>query len=32
MRFYEREGYRRIDNFGHYAGEAHSVCYARTLA
>ncbi len=31
MRFYEREGYRRIPNFGHYAGEAQSVCYARSL-
>lgn len=32
MRFYEREGYRRIDNFGPYAGEPLSVCYARALA
>ncbi|WP_408631811.1 GNAT family N-acetyltransferase [Micromonospora palythoicola] len=31
MRFYEREGYRRIDNFGPYRGEALSVCYARDL-
>jgi GNAT superfamily N-acetyltransferase len=31
MRFYEREGYRRIDNFGPYAGEPLSVCYARDL-
>lgn len=31
MRFYEREGYRRIENFGLYAGEDHSVCYARLL-
>ncbi|MFE4545452.1 GNAT family N-acetyltransferase [Arthrobacter sp. NPDC056727] len=31
IRFYEREGYRRIDNFGPYAGEPLSVCYARSL-
>ncbi|WP_312868709.1 GNAT family N-acetyltransferase [Saccharothrix ecbatanensis] len=31
MRFYEREGYRRIDNFGPYRGEPESVCYARRL-
>ncbi|MFE0591268.1 GNAT family N-acetyltransferase [Micromonospora echinospora] len=31
MRFYEREGYHRIDNFGPYAGEPLSVCYARRL-
>ncbi|GIJ33278.1 Acetyltransferase (GNAT) family protein [Micromonospora sediminimaris] len=31
MRFYEREGYRRIDNFGPYQGEPLSVCYARDL-
>lgn len=31
MRFYEREGYHRIPAFGPYAGEAHSVCYARAL-
>jgi putative acetyltransferase len=31
MRFYEREGYRRIDNFGPYRGEPLSVCYARDL-
>ncbi|SCL21735.1 Acetyltransferase (GNAT) family protein [Micromonospora pallida] len=31
MRFYEREGYDRIDNFGPYQGEALSVCYARQL-
>ena len=31
MRFYEREGYRLIDNFGPYAGEPLSVCYARPL-
>ena len=31
MRFYEREGYGLIDNFGVYAGEPLSVCYARSL-
>ena len=31
VRFYEREGYARIENFGPYAGEALSVCYARRL-
>jgi len=31
MRFYEREGYSRIENFGAYAGEPLSVCYAKTL-
>jgi putative acetyltransferase len=31
IRFYERQGYTRIDNFGPYAGEPLSVCYARSL-
>jgi putative acetyltransferase len=31
LRFYLREGYRRIENFGPYAGEALSVCCARDL-
>ncbi|WP_426983751.1 GNAT family N-acetyltransferase [Herbiconiux liangxiaofengii] len=31
MRFYEREGYERIEAFGPYVGSAQSVCYARTL-
>ncbi|WP_350347497.1 GNAT family N-acetyltransferase [Agromyces sp. G08B096] len=31
MRFYEREGYERIENFGPYRGEPLSVCYARSL-
>ncbi|WP_150307627.1 GNAT family N-acetyltransferase [Planctomonas psychrotolerans] len=31
MRFYEREGYTRIANFGAYAGVADSVCYAKDL-
>ncbi|TCB88756.1 N-acetyltransferase [Micromonospora zingiberis] len=31
MRFYEREGYHRIDNFGPYRGEPLSRCYARDL-
>jgi putative acetyltransferase len=31
MRFYEREGYHRIPNFGHYEGEEQSVCYGKRL-
>jgi len=31
IRFYQREGYERIDNFGPYVGAAQSVCFARTL-
>jgi putative acetyltransferase len=31
MRFYEREGYSHIDNFGAYAGEPLSVCYSKAL-
>ncbi|MBF4572868.1 GNAT family N-acetyltransferase [Herbiconiux sp. VKM Ac-1786] len=31
MRFYEREGYERIEPFGPYIGSEYSVCYARTL-
>lgn len=31
IRFYEREGYRRIENFGPYHGEPLSRCYAREL-
>jgi GNAT superfamily N-acetyltransferase len=31
VRFYEREGYTRIGNFGHYEGHAASLCYAKTL-
>lgn len=31
-RFYEREGYVTIPNFGHYAGNTESVCYGKTLA
>ena len=31
MRFYEREGYRRIPNFGAYAGHPLSVCYEKQL-
>lgn len=30
MRFYEREGYGRIGNFGPYEGEPLSVCYAKS--
>jgi GNAT superfamily N-acetyltransferase len=32
MRFYEREGYARIPNFGPYEGVAESICYAKELA
>ncbi|WP_432485315.1 GNAT family N-acetyltransferase [Kineococcus esterisolvens] len=31
VRFYEREGYVRIENYGPYAGEPLSVCYACDL-
>lgn len=31
MRFYEREGYTRIPNFGHYVDSALSLCYAKPL-
>jgi putative acetyltransferase len=31
MRFYEREGYTRIPNFGHYAEAVGSICYERVL-
>lgn len=31
IRFYEREGYHRIDNFGPYRGAPLSICYARDL-
>ncbi|MER5453774.1 GNAT family N-acetyltransferase [Micromonospora sp. NPDC002389] len=31
QRFYEREGYRPIENFGPYRGAPLSVCYARDL-
>jgi len=31
IRFYERNGYQLIPNFGPYVGEATSLCYARTL-
>lgn len=32
MRFYEREGYGRIENFGPYVGVDSSVCYAKQLS
>jgi GNAT superfamily N-acetyltransferase len=32
MRFYEREGYTRIPNFGYYADSPLSVCYEKALA
>ena len=31
MRFYEREGYTRIPNFGYYADSALSVCYEKVF-
>ena len=31
MRFYERESYARIPNYGHYVDSAISRCYAKTL-
>jgi putative acetyltransferase len=31
MRFYEREGYAKIPNFGPYVGSDISICYARSL-
>jgi len=31
MRFYEREGFTRIPNYGHYVGSSHSRCYAKAL-
>ncbi|EEP74768.1 GCN5 N-acetyltransferase [Micromonospora sp. ATCC 39149] len=30
IRFYQREGYEQIDNFGPYVGATQSVCFART--
>jgi GNAT superfamily N-acetyltransferase len=32
IRFYEREGYHPIPQFGHYVGSDLSVCYAKDLA
>lgn len=29
--FYERHGYRRIDNFGRYVGNAAAVCFGKEL-
>jgi GNAT superfamily N-acetyltransferase len=31
IRFYEREGYELIPNFGAYADSPISLCYARSL-
>ena len=31
VRFYERDGYSKIDPFGAYADEPTSLCFARTL-
>jgi putative acetyltransferase len=32
IRFYEREGYTRIPNFGYYAASEYSLCYALVLS
>ena len=32
IRFYESHGYRRISNFGKYAGREEAVCFAKTLS
>ncbi|HLJ01164.1 MAG TPA: GNAT family N-acetyltransferase [Bradyrhizobium sp.] len=32
VRFYEHKGYRRIPNFGKYAGNPKAVCFERPLA
>lgn len=31
VRFYERRGYRRIDNYGRYAGVDAAVCFGKAL-
>lgn len=31
VRFYERKAYRRIPNFGKYAGRPEAVCFAKSL-
>lgn len=31
IRFYTREGYERIPNFGHYTDVAESLCFAKVL-
>lgn len=31
VRFYEREGYTRIPNFGHYEGHDESLCFEKSL-
>ncbi|KQQ28746.1 hypothetical protein ASF54_08925 [Frondihabitans sp. Leaf304] len=32
IRFYQREGYTRIPNFGHYVGHRDSICFGKTLS
>ncbi|MCU1527049.1 MAG: family acetyltransferase [Frondihabitans sp.] len=32
IRFYEREGYVRIENYGHYRGNKMSWCFGKTLS
>ena len=31
VRFYQREGYTHIPNFGHYAGSLNSLCFEKPL-
>jgi putative acetyltransferase len=31
IRFYQREGFTRIPNFGHYVGHEHSLCFGKPL-
>ena len=31
IRFYEREGFTRIPNFGYYVDSPYSVCFEKTL-
>jgi putative acetyltransferase len=31
IRFYEREGFTRIPNFGYYADSQHSICFEKPL-
>ena len=31
IRFYSREGYTRIENFGYYADSADSVCFEKVF-
>jgi len=31
IRFYQKNGYKQIDNFGQYAGNTNSVCFNKSL-